>query len=406
MNYSLLLHMTMLRLGRNKLKTCMMGLGIMVSVLATVLVQTAGSGFRGAFTSFIDKAYPADTVWLVSGSGLMAGAGVRNGLRMDDVDTIQGAISEISAFDPIVQGGVRELKRGSSNTRVPVSGVSHKAVEVRRRGVSQGQFLSEEDIRTRAHVALIGATTARELFGAESPLGEQLFIDNVAFTIKGVLDAVGVDPHGGDQDHMLQLPYTTVMEQMVRRETLSGVTFTVKDRRKVEAVAAEVTRIMRARHQIGAGQEDDFSITTPVLMQALVERSFSIFRIFSPLIGGTAFLISGLVILAIMLIAIKQRTPEIGLRKALGARQFDLQMEILIEVMIIALIAALVGLIIAQAGIMALAPLLAEKFGVIGLRTGVPTLLAGMLGAIATGVLGALLPARRAARLNPVIALK
>ena len=405
MNYSLLLQTIMLRLGRNKLKTCLMGLGIVVSVLATVLVQTAGSGFRGAFNSFIDKAYPADTVWLVSGTGLMAG-GARNGLRIADIETIQGSIAEITTFDPIVQGGVRDLKHGSSNTRVPVTGVSEKAVEVRRRGVSQGEFLSEEDVRTRAHVALIGATTAHKLFGAESPLGAQLFIDNVAFTIKGVLDAVGVDPHGGDQDDMLQLPYTTVMEQMTRLEVVSGVTFTVKDRRRVEAVAAEVGKIMRARHHIGAGQEDDFSIITPVLMQGLVERSFSIFRIFLPLISGTAFLISGLVVLAIMLIAIKQRTPEIGLRKALGARQFDLQMEILMEVTIISLIAALVGLIIAQIAIIALAPVLAGKFGVTGLRTGVPTLFAGMLAAIATGVLGALLPARRAARLNPVIALK
>lgn len=406
MNYSLLLHMTMLRLGRNKLKTCMMGLGIVVSVLATVLIQTAGSGFRGAFTSFIDKAYPADTVWLVSGSGLMAGGGVRNGLRLDDIETIAGALAEISAWDPIVQAGARDLKHGAGNVKAPVTGVSDKAAEVRRRGVSQGQFFSEEQVRTRAHVVLIGATTARKLFGGESPLGAQLYIDNVAFTVQGVLDAVGVDPHGGDQDEMVQLPYTVVMEQMLRAETVSGVTFTVKDRRKVEAVAEEVAKIMRGRHQIGAGQEDDFSITTPVLMQGLVERSFSIFRIFIPLIAGTAFLISGLVILAIMLIAIKQRTPEIGLRKALGARQSDLQIEIMIEVAIVSLIAALVGLIIAQAGVIWLAPTLAEKFGVTGLRTGVPTLLSGMFAAIATGVLGALLPARRAARLNPVVALK
>ncbi|HZX27447.1 MAG TPA: ABC transporter permease, partial [Telluria sp.] len=370
MNYSLLADMTLTRLGRNKVKTCMMGVGIVISVLATVLVQVAGDGFRGAFDTFINRAYPADSVWLVSGGGLMGGGGTANRLRLSDVEAVRAAVPEIVSWDPIVQGGARDLKHGGQNAVVPVTGLSDAAQEVRRRGVAQGEFLSAEDIATRAHVVLVGSTTARKLFGNESPIGAQLYLDNVAFTVKGVLDAAGVDPHGGDQDDMVQLPYTTLMEQMLHTENITGVTFTVADRTRVADIGKRIETLMRTRHQIGAGQEDDFTVTTPLLMQDLVARSFRIFTIFVPLIGATAFVISGLVVLGVMLVAIRQRTSEIGLRKALGARPRDLQAEIVIEAGVIALISALVGLILAQLALQFLAPLLAERFGVSSLHLG------------------------------------
>ncbi|MGZ3181890.1 MAG: ABC transporter permease [Telluria sp.] len=406
MNYSLLTDMTLARLGRNKVKTCMMGVGIVISVLATVLVQVAGNGFRGAFDNFINRAYPADSVWLVSGGGLMGGASTANRLRLADVEAIRAAVPQIVAWDPIVQGGARDLKHNGQSTVAPVTGLSDTAQEVRRRGVTQGEFLSAEDIANRAHVVLIGSTTARKLFGNESPVGAQLYLDNVAFTVKGVLDPAGVDPHGGDQDDMVQLPYTTLMEQMLHTEAITGVTFTVADRARVADVGQRVETLMRARHQIGKGQEDDFTVTTPLLMQDLVARSFRIFTIFVPLIGATAFAISGLVVLGVMLVAIRQRTPEFGLRKALGARPRDLQAEIVIEAGMIALVSALVGLIFAQLALRFLAPMLAQRFGVSELHLGGTVMAAGLAAALATGIGGALLPARRAARMHPVEALK
>jgi putative ABC transport system permease protein len=174
----------------------------------------------------------------------------------------------------------------------------------------------------------------------------------------------------------------------------------------VEEVRNEITKIMREQHHIGEGQEDDFSVITSALMQDFLDRSFRTFNVFVPLIAGTAFLISAMVILSIMQISIKGRTPEIGLRKAVGARSRDLQAQIVLEVVMVSAVASLIGLLLAQLGIAALTPVLAAKFGVRHVNPPVLVLIVAVCAAMLTGLLGGTLPARRAAKLNPVEALK
>jgi putative ABC transport system permease protein len=272
--------------------------------------------------------------------------------------------------------------------------------------VEEGEPFSPEDVSSRAKVTLIGSTTAARLFGDESPLGAQLFIDNVAFEVTGVLETIGVDPHGNDQDHVIWTPYTTLMEDILKIDYVSGVTFTVEDRERVPEIGEEIAEIMRRQHQIVEGQNDDFSVLTSEVLYEFFNRSFRTVSLFVPLIVGTAFLVSAFIILSIMQVTIKERTPEIGLRKAMGARPRDLEIQILLEVLVLAIGACLVGVVLAQLGSAALAPLLEEKMGVRQLTPSFSVIALAALGAVATGVLGAILPARRAARLDPVKALK
>lgn len=406
MNYALLLRMSLVRLGRYKVRTVMMGMGIIVSVLTTIVIQTASAGFRQAFDTFIGRAYPADAIWVIAGSGAMGGGAGRSNLHLADIDTIRGAIPDIVDWDPLIGIGGRDVKNAAAATNVEVFGTSERAELVRHRGVSKGDFMSADDVKTRAHVALLGSTTARQLFPAGDALGSQIYIDNMAFTVKGILESVGVDPHGGDQDHAIHVPYTTMMDQMAHKDYIAAATFVVKDRQRIPAITEQIADVLRERHGISKGQVDDFGIINPVMMQAMVDKSFKIMTIFVPLIAATAFLISGLVILSIMLISIKERTAEIGLRKAIGARPRDLEIQILFEVSVISLIASVIGVGLAEVAAEIIAPTLAANFGVKHLAITSMTLAIGVSTAVATGLIGAVLPARRAAKLNPVLALK
>jgi putative ABC transport system permease protein len=404
-NRPLLLRTLWSRLGRYKLKTLVMGLGITVGVVTTVLLQTVAGGVREAFNSFVERAYPSDGVVLVAGTGFMGAGPGRDHLRLSDVETVAGSTG-ITQWDPAVFAGRRDVKRAGNSLSVSVAGYSEKAERVRRRSAQEGEFFSADDVKSRANVALIGATTAATLFPGESPVGAQLFIDNIPFEVKGVLERVGVDPHGNDQDNTIWVPYTTLLDTMLKRDTVSGATFIVEDSSHQESVRKEITEIMRERHQIGQGQDDDFSVITPVFMQDLLDRSFRTFNIFIPVIAVTVFLISAVVILSIMQITIKGRTREIGLRKALGARPRDLRTQIVLEVLLISVAASAIGLLLAQIGSMAVAPMLAAKFGVKHVSPPVLVMAIAVGAAMAAGLLGGVLPARRAARLNPVEALR
>jgi putative ABC transport system permease protein len=404
-NQPLLLRSILLRLWRFKAKTLFMGLGVTVAVLATVLLQTVAGNVREAFSAFIEGAYPADSIVLVAGTGFMGAGPGRNKLKLADVQTVVSSLG-ITEWDPVVYVGPRDVKNAGNNYAIGLAGFSEKEEAIRHRAVQDGEFFTADDVKNRANVALLGSTTARKLFPGESPVGAQIFIDNAPFQVKGVLDSIGVDPHGEDQDDVIQVPYTTLMEKMFKVTSISGATLIIGDRGRVAEAGKEITRIMRERHHLGEGEDDDFSVLTAPLLQEVLRKSFRTFDIFVPLIAGTAFLISAMVILSIMQISIKGRTAEIGLRKALGARSRDLQAQIVLEVLMVSAVASAVGLLLAQVGLVAVTPLLAAKFGVKHVGSPVLVLIVAVFGAIATGLLGGVLPARRAARLDPVKALK
>lgn len=407
MNLVLLAKTVFSQLSRYRTKSFFMMLGIIISVTAIVLVQTIGNNVREKFYTYINQSYPADTVFLAAGNGFMGGGRGRDNLKLSDINVIVNSVGGIVDHDPIVHAGKQNLTSFGNNARSSVVGVSPLSEQARNRSVVDGRFITGDDVRKKSQVALIGSTVSRELFPNASPLGMTVFYNNVSFEVIGELESVGADPHGGDADDVFYIPYTTLMSKMLKRDYFSGTTFILEeyDPASVDEFVQEVSEIMRERHLIDDAANDDFSLISPKFMFELVDDVISKFNIIVPILSVIVFLISGIVILNIMLVVIKERVPEIGLRKALGATPEDLRLQIFLEMLVICVIGAIVGLILSNVILFMLQPIFNESFGIERIERSLSTNAYAMCLALICGLLSAIIPAQRAAKLNPVTAL-
>jgi len=404
MNRRLLVRSTLARLRRYKARSFFTGLGITVGVLATATLLTLEGRVEERFRTFLADAYPADGIVIFAGSGPM-GASPKRNLQIDDVETL-AARTGLDDWDPTVPIGFRDVRGDGETQRVAIYGGSHRAPFVRRRGVAEGSYFDASDVASSARVALLGATSAGKLFPGRSPVGERVFVENLAFVVKGVLERRGADPHGRDQDDVVLMPYTTLQSTLVKTTAIAGAMFRLADRSRVETTGREFVEILRAEHGIAAGQPDDFAVFTSASMQALFRRSFRTYELFGPLLSATLFLISALVVLTLGQLGVKARRREIGLRRALGARASDIETQFVVESIVISTLAALVGVLLAQIAFIALAPWATAKFGLHGLAASPSALVLAVAGAWIAGLAGGVAPARRAARLDPIAALR
>lgn len=253
---------------------------------------------------------------------------------------------------------------------------------------------------------MLGSSVATTLFPNESPVGQQISIDGISFKVKGVLETIGLDPHGNDQDDFIQLPYTTLMDQVEKIDSVTSVTFVLSDPARMKEAARRISEVLQELHPYDPAAGDPFPIVTPVDIQHRLDDSFFTIKTFVALAAAIGFALSGVVIAMVMVMSIKARTAEIGLRKAIGARSSDVQWQLLIEAVLVAVTASLAGLLLAKIIVLATASMLLEKFGLVMHKTPFLVILALVAAAVATAALSTLLVARRAARLDPVIALR
>lgn len=406
MNAALLLRMSLARLRRFRLQTTLMSIGIVISVCATTLIALALVNTRDRFTVYFDRIYPTDSIVLTAQAGNedWNAEGVR--LTIREIDSILATVKDIADWDPLVFSGQRVVRVGPNATMALITGNSERARQIRNRDVSAGDYFTKSDVAGRARVALLGSSVAATLFPHESPIGQQISIDGIPFKVKGVLETIGLDPHGNDQDDFIQLPYTTLMDQVEKIDSVTSVTFVLSDPTRMKAVANRISEVLHETHPDDGATGEPFAITTPVDIQQRLDQSFSTIRTFVALAAAIGFALSGVVIAMVMVMSIKARTSEIGLRKALGARSSDVQWQLLIEAVLVAVAASLVGLLLAKIIVMASAPWLLGKFGLVMHKTPVLVILSLIVAAVVTAALSTSLVARRAARLDPVIALR
>jgi len=407
MNLELLTKTVGLQLRRNKMKSFFMMLGIIISVAALVLVQTIGENIANKFHSFISETYPANTVYLAAGNGDMGGGKGSENLKLSDINAVVNSVSGIVNHDLVVNGGIQNLSSSGHNINTMVTGVSEFVGQAKNRDVVEGRMITANDVQKKHQVAMIGSTTAEELFPNESPLDQIVFYNNVSFEIIGVLESIGADPHGNDADNTFQVPHTTLLSKILKRDYYTGATFILEnyDPTSLDEFVNEVSNVVRERHFISDTADNDFSLVSPKFLYELVDGVFNKFDIFIPVLSFVVFLIAGVVMVNIMLTVIKERTSEIGLRKALGARPGDIRLQIFLEMLIVCIVGALVGVILANIILTFLQPIFENKFGIPQLERSSITNLVALVAAMVCGMLSAIIPTQRAVRMNPVTAL-
>ncbi len=390
---------------RYKLRTFFMMLGILVGISALTLIFSIGRGTQEKVMSNIEKVFDASSIMVSAGGSRMMGRpqteGLITTLTIADFEALDEAIPQIAVWDPMQMMPEREVKYRDLSARLRILGHSPRAEMVWNRGVTRGEFINEEHMATSARVALVGQSVVDELFPDVDPLGQQIRISNIPFRVIGVLERVGADPHGMNRDLEIYVPITTAMRRMLNVDYIVAGKLMVENPERVEEVAAQIRETLRSRHHLTEDEPDDFSIITPIEVKEMVQRALRVFNLFLPILAGISLLVGGGVVANLMLISVSERTAEIGLRKAVGARSKDILLQFLLEAMLITLVGGLIGIVVGIGGVRAMSGMMK-----IPIAIPVKAVVLGIVIPSLIGIAAGLIPARRASALDPVEALR
>lgn len=389
--------------ARHKTRSAFIMLGSFIGVAALTLVLSAGAAAERKVLSTVRQLFGAQSIMVITGGGRFMGGAREDAARLtlDDIEAIQHDVASVIAWDP-QQALVNASVRHAGNTATArVLGASERFERVWDRGVTRGEVFDANDVRSSARVALIGITAARELFGNDDPIGGEIQIGNVPFQIIGVLEPFGTDLHGMDRDDEIVVPISTLMRRVMNADTIAAAKLIVDDPSHVESTVTALKRVLRERHGLPAGRPDDFTIISAVAVKKMVSRTQRVLEIYLPLVAGIALLVAAIVAATLMLASVSARVSEIGLRRAVGARIEDVQLQFLIETAATMLGGGIAGILIGSV----IAQWTATKFH-LGSTFSVRAIAIGLVVSIVTGLLAGVLPARRAARLDPIEALR
>ncbi len=390
-------------LRRNKLRSVLTALGIIIGVGAVIAMVSIGNGAKAQVEAQI-ASLGENVILIFSGSvtasGVHTGWGSAGTLKIEDADAIRREVPGVIAVsDEIVSTG--QVSAGNQNWFTRIWGESPEYFDIRKWPLSDGAVFSEQDVRSANKVCVIGQTTAKQIFGAQNPLGQILRVKGVPFLVTGVLTPKGLSPQGNDQDDIVIMPYTSAMKRVVGGTTLRGIDVQVATPDDLEPAQQQITSLLRQRHNIRPGSDDDFTVRN---QQEIAETATATSKVMTLLLGAIAsvsLVVGGIGIMNIMLVSVTERTREIGVRLAVGAHGRDILTQFLIEAVTLSAIGGVIGILLGL-GTSRVLSVVAHWPTLIS----IPSIVAAFFVSAAVGIFFGFYPAREAARLDPIEALR
>lgn len=398
------LRIALMAIRRNVLRSFLTMLGIIVGIAAVIVGVSMGTGAKAE----VDKRIAGmgqNLITVMSGNmtrgGVRGGFGMAPNLSIEDFDAMRREVSQITAVSPEARTSA-QVAAGNQNSFVQVSGVSDEYIMARSWALKSGENFTAADVRNASKICLIGATTAKTLFGeGVDPVGQAVRIKNAPFTIVGWLEAKGSGSFGQDQDDVLLVPYTSVMKRLSGDTKFRSVFVQAESPEAIPSVQEQLAELLRRRHKITDGKDDDFMVRNQQETSDFFNANNRIMTVLIGFFAGISLVVGGIGIMNIMLVSVTERTHEIGLRLAVGALESEVLLQFLIEAVVLSAFGGVVGIAVATLASWALSGVMAVPYvfdPVINLLS--------LLFSAAIGVVFGYFPARRAARMDPIEALR
>ncbi|HEU4509515.1 MAG TPA: ABC transporter permease [Pyrinomonadaceae bacterium] len=405
MNLLMIIRVAFRALVRNKMRAALTMLGIIIGVSAVIAMVSIGQGASASVQAQIES---IGTNLLFVSAGAQNVGGVRSGtgdtgtntLTVEDLDAIKREVPSVSMVTPNVNAR-SQLVAGNMNWNTAVTGVSEEYPEIRKWPVATGSFFTDSDVRTAARVIVIGQTLADNLFPGADPIGQDLRVQNLPFRIVGVMNRKGQDPQGRDQDDVAFAPYTTVQKKILGRDRIQIAFVSAISQDATYTAQSQITELLRQRHKLTASEPNDFTVRNMTDVAEAANETSKTMTILLACIAGVSLLVGGIGIMNIMLVSVTERTREIGIRMAIGARSSAVRSQFLIESIVLSLTGGTVGIVLGVVLSLAIPaflgwPTLVSMMAIVG----------SVLFSAAVGIFFGYYPARKAASLDPIEALR
>jgi putative ABC transport system permease protein len=403
MNFLNLLKIAWKAILLNKTRAMLTMLGIIIGVASVIAMLAIGEGSKESIKKNISS-MGANLITVRPGAGMMGGVrsdpSAMQTLTLADYNALKKQVKLIKNISPLVNGSGQSIA-GSNNWPTSIYGVSPEYLKIRDWGVEEGSMFTEDDIETYGKVAIIGKTVQENLFPNENPIGKMIRFKNIPFKVIGVLKEKGENTFGQDQDDIIIAPYTAVQKRILAQTYLQSIVASSLNEENSEAAVNEIKAVMENQHKIKPEDDNDFNVSSQQELISTFSSTSEMLTVLLVAIASISLVVGGIGIMNIMYVSVKERTKEIGLRMAIGAKGNDILMQFLIESVLISITGGILGVMIGL-----VATFCVKQFAGWPVSITMSSIIISFAVCTITGVFFGWYPARKAAQADPINALR